>query len=111
MRPYPYIYVNTDGTARELHLSERRYLETKFTGGDGAAPYIKAEYVQRNGWGEISGYLKRSSLPGGTPTADAPLQDPLEPMSPAKTTAWLRSKGLDVIENSDGSFTTSKPRR
>jgi hypothetical protein len=25
---YPYVYVNADGTARELHPSEQKYLET-----------------------------------------------------------------------------------
>ncbi len=39
--PYRYIYVNADGSARELHAGERDYLETEFTGGDGAAPHIK----------------------------------------------------------------------
>jgi hypothetical protein len=28
-------------TARELHPSEQKYLETEFKGGDGAAPYVK----------------------------------------------------------------------
>jgi len=40
--PYRYVHVEADGSARELHPSERRYLETEFKGGDGAAPYIKA---------------------------------------------------------------------
>jgi hypothetical protein len=30
--PYPYIYVNPDGNARELLPSEREYLETRFLG-------------------------------------------------------------------------------
>jgi hypothetical protein len=42
---YPYVYVNADGTARELHPSEQKYLETEFKGGGGAAPYVK-----RAGW-------------------------------------------------------------
>jgi hypothetical protein len=105
VRIYPYVYVLTDGTARELHLSERRYLETEFQGGDGAAPHIKSSYDERNGWGEISGYLERSLLPAGTSTHRAPAEDPLKPMSPAEHIAWLRSKGVEVIENSDGSFT------
>ena len=111
MRPYPYIYVNADGTARELHANERRYLETEFSGGDGAAPYIKDSYFELNGWGEIKGYLKRSELPARTPIDDAPAEDPLKPMGPAETIEWLRSKGVEVIENGDGSFTTmAKPR-
>lgn len=109
--PYPYIYVIADGTARELHASERQYLETEFSGGDGAAPYIKSTYLQRDGWGEISGYLKRSELPAGTVIHAAPSEDPQRPVGRAEYIAWLRSKGVEAIENSDGSMTIAKPRR
>jgi hypothetical protein len=64
--------VNADGTARELHPNERKYLETEFPGGDGAAPYVKSSYEERNGWGELKGYLKRSKLPHGTQIQNAP---------------------------------------
>ncbi len=103
--PYPYVYVNADGTARELHADERQYLETEFTGGDGAMPYIKSSYEARDGWGEISGYLKRSQLPPGTPIADAPAENPNRPMNREESIAWLRAKGVEVVENSDGSYT------
>jgi hypothetical protein len=66
--PYPYVYVNADGTARELHPSEQKYLETEFKGGDGAAPYVKSSHAERDGWGELTGYLKRSLLPDGAPS-------------------------------------------
>ncbi len=105
MQPYPYIYINADGTARELHAGERAYLETEFKGGDGAMPYVKDSYEERNGWGEISGYLKRAALPAGMPVADAPAEDPRRPMSREDTIAWLRGKGVEVTENSDGSLT------
>jgi hypothetical protein len=105
MRPYPYVYVNADGTARELHASERRYLETEFSGGDGAAPYVKDSYDELNGWGELKGYLNRSELPAGTPVHGAPADDPLKPMSQAEHIEWLRSRGVQVVENRDGSFT------
>jgi hypothetical protein len=110
MRLYPYLYVNADGTARELHASERRYLETEFSGGDGAAPYIKDRYDELNGWGELKGYLSRLELPAGTPIHAAPADDPLKPMSQAEHIEWLRSKGVQVVENSDGSFTTLAKR-
>ena len=48
--PYPYVHVNGDGTARELHPNERQYLESEFRPGDGAAPYVKSSYAERNGW-------------------------------------------------------------
>ena len=110
-RPYPYIYVNADGTARELHASERAYLETEFKGGDGAMPYIKETYEERNGWGEISGYLTREALPAGTAVADAPLEDPRRPLTREDFANWLRGKGVDVTAHDDGSMTVSKPRR
>ena len=59
----PYPYISPDGTARELHANERKYLETPFKLGDGNTPYIKIDYDARDGWGEIRGYLERSKLP------------------------------------------------
>jgi hypothetical protein len=109
--PYPYVYVNADGTARELHASEQKYLETEFKGGDGAAPYVKSSYEERDGWGELTGYLERSLLPDGIPIDDAPADDPKHAFSRQEYIAWLCSKGAAVTENSDRSLTTSKPRR
>ena len=73
--------MNADGTARELHAGERAYLETEFKGGDGAMPYIKDTCDERNGWGELNGYLKRAALPAGTPVGDAPAEDPSRGLS------------------------------
>jgi len=101
--PYPYVYINADGSARELHASERQYLETEFKGGDGAMPYIKASYEARDGWGEIGGYLERAKLPAGR--AVAPADNPLHALSKEDTVAWLRKKGVEVVENADGSVT------
>ena len=108
--PYPYVYVNADGSARELHESERRYLETEFKGGDGAAPYIKSSYDERNGWHELNGYLARSLLPEAAAIHDAPAEDPIA-MNREEYIAWLRNKGMEVTEKSGGAFTISKPRR
>ena len=69
---YPYVYVNADGTVRELHPNERKYLEAEFLPGDGAAPYIKHSFAQLDGWGEIRGYIERSYLPKGTVVEVAP---------------------------------------
>jgi len=109
-KPYPYVYVNADGSARELHPKERQYLEAEYSFGDGAAPYIKDSYAERNGWGELRGYLARSQLPDGIRTMDAPSDDPTRPMGRDEYIAFLRSKGMDVTENPDGSFTASAPR-
>ena len=110
--PYPYVYVNADGSARELHVGERKYLETEFKGGDGAMPYVKMNYDQRDGWGEISGYLKRAGLPAGVAVAAAPVDDPLRPLNEDDFTELLRKKGAEVVKNADGSLTIrAKPRK
>ena len=62
-RTLPLRLCHRDGTARELHASERQYLETEFRGGDGAMPYIKNSYSERDGWSEISSYLSGRSSP------------------------------------------------
>jgi hypothetical protein len=106
-----YVYVNEDGTARELHPNERQYLETEFLPGDGAAPHVKQSYGVLNGWGEIRGFLERSKLPAGMPIQDAPKQDPSRRLSKAEYVEWLRGKGVNVTENSDGSMLLSKSPR
>ena len=108
---YPYVYVNADGTARELHPNERQYLETEFLPGDGAAPHVKDSYAELDGWGEIRGFLVKSKLPEGTPIQDAPKEDPSRGLGKAEYVEWLRSKGVNVTEKSDGSVLLSKPHR
>jgi hypothetical protein len=102
MQLYPYIYVNADGTARELHAAERAWLETEYKLGDGAAPNVKDSYEERNGWGDLNGYLKRTALPAGMPVADAPAENPIRRMSMKEFIAWLRSKGVRATENGEG---------
>ena len=41
---FEYIYVNYDGSARELTAPEREYLSTPFAPDDGNRPYIKRAY-------------------------------------------------------------------
>jgi hypothetical protein len=96
---YPYIYVNADGTARELHADERAWLETEYTLGDGAAPHVKDCYDDRNGWGELNGYLERADLPAGMPVADAPAENPNKPMSIDEFIAWLGKKGVRATKS------------
>jgi hypothetical protein len=94
MQRYPYVYINADGTARELHADERAWLDTEYKGGDGAMPNVKDSYDERNGWGELNGYLARTALPAGMPVADAPAESPIRTMSVDELIAWLRSKGV-----------------
>jgi hypothetical protein len=112
MDRYPCVYVNLDGSARELHEGERRYLETRFSPFDGARPYVKGSYSQKDGWGEIKGFLKRSHLSHETAVGPAPPESPSKPLSKEEHIQFLRDKGLEVFENTDRSELTgqSNPR-
>jgi hypothetical protein len=104
--PYPYTFVNGDGTARELHAAERQYLEQRFIPTDGGRPYVKSTFEARDGWGSVKGFLRRSKLPDGLVVAPAPANNPNPPMSKADHIAFLKEKavqfGLEVVEKSDG---------
>ncbi len=108
---FPYVYVNADGTIRELHSNERSYLLSEFRPGDGAMPYIKSSYSQLNSWRELTGYLERSKVSHGAQIQDAPKEDPNRPLSKAERIEWLRKKGLEIAERSDGSLVVLKPNR
>jgi hypothetical protein len=75
------IWINADGSARELTDDEKKYVDTEFSPFDGARPHIKSHYEQRNGWGELSGYLQRKELPDGMPVHPAPPATP-QPKAP-----------------------------
>ena len=69
------VYVNEDGSVRELTEAERTFVETDFSPLDGARPYIKSRYADRNGWGRIEGYLPRAEIPHGVSIRPAPPQN------------------------------------
>lgn len=108
--PYAYVYVNLDGTARELHPDEKQYLETPFHPMDGGRPYVKGSYSQKDGWGEIKGFMRRSKLPQGAQIAPAPHDNPSKPLSKEDQIRFLREKGFEVVENAGDSFTLKKPK-
>ena len=60
---FRYVYVNLDGSARELTSEEREYLSETFSGGDGGRPYIKFRYESLTPDGRMSGFLERRQLP------------------------------------------------
>jgi hypothetical protein len=60
---FRYVYVNRDGSARELTSDEQEYLNEEFSGGDGARPYLKFRYESLTPDGRISGFLERRQLP------------------------------------------------
>jgi hypothetical protein len=62
---YQFVYVNNDGTIREVSLSERIYLQTKYHEADGDRPYIKSNYKQTTPDNRINGYCFRNKIPNG----------------------------------------------
>ncbi|WJR77724.1 hypothetical protein [Bradyrhizobium sp. NP1] len=58
-----FVYVNDDGSVRELTADEKTYLNTRFHPIDGARPYVKGSYRQKSPDGRISGYLLKRRLP------------------------------------------------
>ena len=105
---YPYISVDVDGAARELTAQEREYLETEFEGADGGRPYIKSTYEQRNGWGDLAGYLLRRDLPTGTRVRAAPIEAPRTVTHLEALRTVLREHGYMVAESDDGTLTASR---
>jgi hypothetical protein len=60
---FAFVYVNDDGTVRELTPDEIDYLNTEFVGSDGGRPYIKSRYKDRTPDGKLRGYLRRTDVP------------------------------------------------
>ncbi len=111
--PYPFVYVNDDGTVRELHQTERTFLETHFRPDDGARPYIKDSFTQTDGWGSLDGFCRRSNIPANIDIAEAPDEDPTESKKEILMENQLRfakENGLEVVENADGTLTLHRPR-
>jgi hypothetical protein len=66
------VWINSDGTARELTEADKKYVDSEYSPFDGARPYIKSHYSQRTALGEIKGYLLRAEIPNGVPIYPAP---------------------------------------
>ena len=64
--PYPVVYVESDGAVRELPEGVRQYLQTPFHPNDGGRPFIKTSLDSLDGWGDASGFFRRTNLPEGT---------------------------------------------
>ena len=60
---FAFVYVNQDGSVRELSPGEQAYLSEQFSGGDGGRPYIKSDYESADGWGSQSGFIERRLVP------------------------------------------------
>lgn len=61
---FKYVYVNQDGSVRELSPDEQNYLSKEFSGGDSGRPSVKFSY-EGSGvvWGSQSGFLERRRVP------------------------------------------------
>lgn len=60
---FEFVYVENDGTVRELDNEEIEYLQTEFESTDGARPYIKSSYEQLTPDKKILGFLNRNKVP------------------------------------------------
>jgi hypothetical protein len=60
---FEFVYVNQDGSVRELSPAEQPYLSEEISGGDSVRPYIKRSYKSRDGWGSLSGFIGRRKVP------------------------------------------------
>ncbi|WP_108805522.1 hypothetical protein [Aquimarina sp. Aq107] len=60
---FEFVYVENNGTVRELDNEEIEYLQTEFQPGDGARPYIKSSYKQRTPNNKMFGYILRDDVP------------------------------------------------
>jgi hypothetical protein len=67
-----FVWIDDDGTARELTDEEKDYLNTDFHPTDGARPNIKFKYDSLTPDGKMRGYLWRHELPLGMPVSKPP---------------------------------------
>lgn len=101
-----FVYVNQDGSVREISVGEQAYLTRRFDPFDGARPYIKSRYWSWDNWGSRSGYLKRYRVPW---------RITIQPVRPDYDIAIKgfkedilgvsRAGGEIIVRNDDGSIT------
>jgi hypothetical protein len=60
---FQFVYVEDDGSVREVSKEDEDYLTKQFHPNDGARPYIKFSYRQRTPDGELSGFIDRRRVP------------------------------------------------
>ena len=75
--PYPYVYVNADGSARELHPDERTLLEAPFHPADGARPLRQEAAIRKKTVGaKLQDFLERVETPSVMPSYSRPRKRP-----------------------------------
>lgn len=103
---YEYVWVNQDGSVREVSPGERSYLEEYFHPSDSGRPYIKSRYHSRDGWDSLSGFMRRNKVPiritirPVSPTYDLDLEDLRNDFLEEN-----REVGDIITKNPDGSVT------
>jgi len=58
-----FVFVNDDGSIRELSADEEAFLNTNFDPADSGRPYVKSKYSARTPDGRLGGFLPRSEIP------------------------------------------------
>lgn len=102
------VYVNQDGSARELMADEREYLSQEFGPHARDRPYVKSGYKSLDGWGSLSGFLPRNKVPRGV--AIEPVNPDYVPVARnafSESIEDSRRAGDIVVENADGSISTT----
>jgi hypothetical protein len=60
---FEFVYVEDNGTVRELDNEEVEYLKEEFLPNDGGRPYIKTSYKDLTPDGKIGGFIYRIRVP------------------------------------------------
>ncbi|HIC32180.1 MAG TPA: hypothetical protein EYO76_09705 [Flavobacteriaceae bacterium] len=60
---FEYVFIEENGTVRELYRYEKCYLKECFHPNDGARPYIKLRYKSKSSNGKIDGFILRKRIP------------------------------------------------
>jgi hypothetical protein len=68
---FEYVWINDDGSARELEAEECKHLTTKFHPTEGGRPHIKFWYESKTPEGRLSGFLRRRQVPVSVPISPA----------------------------------------
>ena len=58
-----FVFMEDDGSVRELTAEEAEYLATPFHPADGGRPYIKTGSRARTPDGRLGGFLRRRNVP------------------------------------------------
>ncbi|MCO6511334.1 MAG: hypothetical protein J5I65_11145 [Aridibacter famidurans] len=102
---FKYVYVNLDGSVREVSPAEREYLLAEFEGFDSGRPYIKTFYESLTPRGFRSGFIERRKVWPGIPIQPVhPDYDARVAQGPHDTYGEERAAGDRFLVYRDGPF-------